>query len=245
MPRHTVLLLSERSNTQGWSKEAADFPAPQTPRRNKRLEKIVTFVLVPILLIYSVFLPPLSLGNRLFSTNRHSVTADKGGLVPGPNGVTLTVPAGAVTKRTRIGINALDSAALAALKPDKPEALAVKSLPADVIVRGPLYGMDIRGVSPAHADLEMPTPADLIATEKADLYGWDGSAWRWLPSQVSDDDTTIRASLDPVPSMIMVGQSTPAAPRIAVNATLRRAWPMVPRISSDDGGVAPSRLSSR
>ena len=41
-------------------------PGVKKAIKSKWLERVVDFILVPVLLLYSLWLPPVSLGNRLF-----------------------------------------------------------------------------------------------------------------------------------------------------------------------------------
>jgi len=94
--------------------------------RNKWTQRIVYLIIVPALLLYALWLPPASLGARLFHTDYPQVTPNEGGLVVGPEGARLEVPAGAVAKRLRLRMDALTADDVAALKPDRPEAVAAR-----------------------------------------------------------------------------------------------------------------------
>ena len=201
--------------------------------RSKKTERVVDFILVPLLLVSSMWLPPTSLGARLFHTDYPIVTPKEGAVVPGPYGARLDVPAGAVEKRSRMALDALDCSNLASvrlgnpnmftaaaagsltkLNPDSPEALAVQSLPQDLIVYGPIYRLDVRSDAPSSAFLSLPIPYELGMVEKADLYGWDGESWVWLPSQHTSDKMNLQAELEPVPSLLAITERAPGSLRI-------------------------------
>lgn len=188
--------------------------------RNKWTQRIVYLLIIPALLLYALWLPPASLGARLFHTDYPVITPDGGGTVPGPEGARLEVPAGAVAKRLRLRLDALTADDVAALKPDRPEAIAAQALPADVTLHGPLYRIDALGDAPSAATVTLPVPYDLSNLALAELYGWDGSQWQWLPAQVQPGGTEIAAQVDTLPAMFVVAEAQPSDPRIAFGTSI-------------------------
>jgi hypothetical protein len=188
--------------------------------RSKWTERVLTFVLIPALLLYSLWLPPVSLGARLFHTDYPLVTPDKGGDLTTTDGARLHVPAGAAGKRVRMRLGLLTQEALRAAKPDRPEALAAQALPTGILVQGPLYRVESLGQVPTRASLKLPVPTDLAATHTLDLYAWDGQAWRWLPSQLTDDGQGLVAELAPVPAFVAMATSQASFPRVALTASV-------------------------
>ena len=186
-----------------------------TPRDRRALMlRLVLFVLVPVLIFAVLWLPPFSLGNRLFHLDYPLITANGGGLAGGPGSSSVRVAPNDASGRARIKLSAYDGQALSQLAASNPVRLAVAKMPSDLIPRGSLYNLDIHGATPRAAELILPIPADLPAVEAADLYGWDGSAWRWLPAQVTPGGQTLRATISPVYSMYLVAQSQPQGPRV-------------------------------
>jgi hypothetical protein len=204
--------------------------------RGKRIEQVIAMVLVPILLIVALLLPPVSLGERLFSAGYTSISASEGGTVLGPAGATLQIPVGALEKRSRIRLKALDEASLSGLslgnpdffadiadkemikvEPDSSEHLALQSLPAEVVNFAPFYHIDVRGDQPTRALFSAQIPYELANTERADLFGWDGQEWRWLPSEIADGGLTLNAELDTLPEMLTVAQAEAMGSRFSVS----------------------------
>lgn len=201
--------------------------------RSAWTERLVMFVLVPALLLYSAWLPPLNLGGRLFFVG-YAAVAPEGGTVSGPTGASLLVPGGALSARTRIRLDVLDPAGtgiagaefvgavaagdLMGLREDSPPVVAARSVPEHVAIGGPIYEIHARGPVPSRATLSLPMPAEIAAPEATDVYCWDGVAWRWAPSAPSEDGGAIEAQLDALPEFVMVGQSVPAAPAVAVQS---------------------------
>lgn len=212
----------------------------------KWIERVITFVLVPVLLIYSVLLPPLSLGVRLFGGGATSISPKEGGEVIGPNDARLIIPPGALEKRARIKLEAITASDLAPfvsqrlvatvaggsqvkLKADSPEVVAAKALPEGVLAYSPFYRITAKGGAPQQAELSLNVPYELAATERADLYGWDGKAWRWLPSQVTGDGLYAYAQLDALPQLLVLTQSQGSAPRLSLGAPADAALVMAPK----------------
>ncbi len=187
--------------------------------KNKWAERLLAFVIIPLLVLLAIWLPPISLGNRLFHLDYPLVTPDKGGALIVPNGASLTVPAQAVAKRTRMRMETVTRFDLAKAKPDRPEAIALQKIPKEIIPSDIFYRFEIIGQSPAKASLRVPVPRGLAATEMLDLYGWDGKEWRWLPSHVvTEGGKDVRANLAGVPSLVMVAQAQATPPRIVLGA---------------------------
>ena len=202
---------------------------------NRWFARFVELILVPILLVYSLWLPPASIGVRLFGNAYPVVTAKEGGTITGPNGAVLRVLPGAVERQTRLGIEALDvdgNAGLVLPRPDlfvnaagmqaiqldpsDPEAAAIPKIPGDLVVYAPFYRLALRGDPPSEADVILPIPYELAAVERADLYAWDGKEWRWVSSTETSDGLSLQAHVGPLPSLLMVAQPYPEGLRIGL-----------------------------
>ena len=199
-------------------------------------ERIINLLLVPVLLLGSLWLPPASCGTRLFSPTYAVATAEEGLDLVNVDGAAIHIPPGAIAKRARIRLDALgcdeqlandglqldrfvnsaESSSLLQIKPDTPEVAALQGLPQDVIVYGPLYRLQIKGDVPAKARVVLPLPHELAAVETADLYMWDGVAWQWHPSETLADDRQITAELEGLPRMVMLAQRQACAVRIGL-----------------------------
>ena len=207
--------------------------------RSKWTERLLHLFLVPILLVYSLWLPPASMGVRLFHTDYSLVTPEEGGIAEGPLGVRLSVGPRAVEKRSRIRIDALAGDALAGvplvnpspfldaagsrglvrIKPDSPESVAMQEIPRDLVVYGPFYRFEIYGESSTSGVVSLPIPYELAAHEMADLYVWDGLSWRWLPAHATSNGMMLRAEIDALPSLLMIAQRQSGSPRVCLSVS--------------------------
>lgn len=203
--------------------------------RQVTLDRWIIVLIVPALLIISFLLPPLSLGNRLFHWGEPLVTPEKGGEVSGPYGARLVIAPEAVTRSIRLRLEALDvsqaglqvknadfittaaaGSGLATLKANGPEAAALRALPEGILPFNPVFRLTIWGKSsPRGATFTLPIPYAL-PIERADLYGWDGSSWQWLPSTKSADGLTLTANLTALPQLVMLAEGLPQTPEISL-----------------------------
>ncbi|MEN6479795.1 MAG: NBR1-Ig-like domain-containing protein [Anaerolineales bacterium] len=200
------------------------------------VERIINYGVVPILLIISLMLPPASLGQRLFGREGAAVSAAQGGVVSGPGGGQLMVPAGAVSRKTRLAYTAFQSGDPATMggshvyaasvgvtdavtvKDDSAEGQAIAQLPQDVVTYEPLYSVSVLGKeAPTMATVTVPLPTELAAVEKADLYIWNGDAWQWQPSHASEDLLYLVTELTEFPALLAVAEAQPAPLDIAVS----------------------------
>ncbi|MHB1296629.1 MAG: cellulase family glycosylhydrolase [Anaerolineae bacterium] len=186
--------------------------------KDPRTRKLALGVALPLLLLALLFLPPTSLGERLFSSGYTAVSPSEGGTVLGPDSAQLQVPAGALAKRARIKMEAFADPELQALKDTSPEVTAAKALPEDVIPYGKLYTLSVRGNGPTTATLSLPVPYDLASLEIADLYAWDGTSWLWVPSRILEGGAVLVADLDQVPAAAIIVATQPNLPRVALGA---------------------------
>jgi len=174
--------------------------------KSKWMQRIVDFVLVPILLLYSLWLPPVSIGNRLFHLHYSRITGD-GGVVHELSGARLLIPAGALGKSLRAQISSLPIADLLAgdMRKDREKALA--ALSPDLVPVDRVYEFDAHGEMPTESVVSIPLAGDASEATFWDLYAWDGDAWNWVPSHVYETSGQIKAELESIPSMLAVVES--------------------------------------
>ncbi|MHB0856058.1 MAG: cellulase family glycosylhydrolase [Anaerolineae bacterium] len=191
--------------------------------RDPRTRKLALGVLLPLLLLAFLFLPPTSLGERLFSSDYVTLSPSEGGTVSGPEGAHLDVPPGALAKRSRLKISAYSDPDLQAMKPTSSEVVASKALPEDVIPYKPLFSFSLRGESPQSATLSLPVPYELASLELADLYAWDGTSWSWVPSRILEGGAALVAELTWVPEAAILVAAQPSLPRVALGTSPAQA----------------------
>ena len=188
------------------------------------------------LVITSLWLPPVSLGNRLFHWDIPRITAAEGGSVVHLSGARLDIAPGVLEGDTRVLIEAIDASgtagvltadsivaqaqgAIVALPDDESAQAALSSLPQGATLYSPFYSVSTFSDPPAAATLSVPLPYEIQNTAMADLYAWDGQSWRWLPAQTTADGLSMQSAGAPLPALFAVG--TPVASEPAVGVILR------------------------
>ena len=185
---------------------------------------LINLGLIPLLLIVSLLLPPISLGARMFSVD-YPVITQAGGSVMDPDGTVLTIPEGAVTDAFQVEIRSIPRAACLEGNIDSEHLAMVEKLPQQVEMKSPLYDLLSEGGPPSEAVLTVPIPNDSEPVWTLDLYGWNGEAWDWMPAHVLYEDDVIVAQLSRLPEAFTVVQSQSTAPYVTA-------------ILSDDGELA-------
>jgi hypothetical protein len=138
---------------------------------------------IAVLILIGLFLPPISLGERLGFGSDESVetsseeTAETGTFVTDrstsaalPEGVALAMNRGSADIATMNQNDFLAENADA--QPDGNKTIA-----------GDVYTVTTSD-SGAQGQIALPIPADAANVSELDLYGWDGSSWSFIPSQV-------------------------------------------------------------
>ncbi|MFH1928968.1 MAG: cellulase family glycosylhydrolase [Chloroflexota bacterium] len=196
--------------------------------KSKWMERIVDFVLVPALLFYSLWLPPVSIGNRLFHLDYPQIS-EEGGILNELNGARLSIPAGALGESMRAQISSLSVATLLAGNGEKHLSAAVDALPPDVILRDRIYEFDTHGDIPSESVFSVPLPEDAEIVTALDLYAWDGNTWQWVPSHVHATSGRIKAELGTIPAMLAVVESPALEPFITAEIPAEGAFPELPQ----------------
>ncbi|MCA9936400.1 MAG: SH3 domain-containing protein [Anaerolineales bacterium] len=137
----------------------------ETPKRSSGL-LIAGFVVVAVLIIAALFLPPISLGERLSGGSDDTTPAET---------ADTATPVSEDTPETAVSAETTLTAAADA--PALPDGLALV---------GDAYNVTYGSTdTPINVALPAGTSANI-----ADLYGWDGTAWHFLPSNVADGIVT-------------------------------------------------------
>jgi len=175
-------------------------------------------VIVAVLLVVFLFLPPISLGQRLASGRGYeALSADQPSLTH-PDGLTIERSADAEGV-ARLKLGSVPRADFLAGKPSEAEAAALAALPSHLEPKSPLYTVAVRGKDSPSATLRVVIPNEAEPWETLDLYSWDGQAWRWIPSRLDRASETIVASVAALPTSLMVVQSGLAQQTIALAAS--------------------------
>ena len=144
----------------------------------------------------ALFLPPISLPDRLLALSFTPLTSDS--------------PA-VINERLIIALDPSAPASDFAVKLDRanPDWLdsALAQLPAHLSAYGEAIPLQTRGDSPDSLLFDLALPAD---APRVALYGWDSAAWRFIPAQLTTHGIRGRADFQPLAVGAFVeGESAP------------------------------------
>ncbi len=186
---------------------------------------IVGALVVVGLIIAGLFLPPISLGQRL-------------GL--GGNGDEGAVET-AVTGQSAIPgvINLSTDTASVSILNSETGAAALAALPANATLRGDVYAINYEGSAPT-GTAALTIPADAGPLQTLDLYGWDGAAWRFVPSQINSATQQIVSNEGPLPqALAMMQTAVSGAPAIGAELLPAQTLPVavLPQLTEVTAGT--------
>jgi hypothetical protein len=142
---------------------------------------LVTFVVIPGLLVAVLLLPPVSLIDRLQSFTYDRIGAN-GGSIQDPDGTIVNFPAEGIIDSFQAKLESTPRTEFVAGQAGSEMYEAAENLPLELIAKSPVYHVDLRGPAPANAILTIPIPNDSLPYETLGIYEWTGSTWRHMPS---------------------------------------------------------------
>ncbi|MDH7484698.1 MAG: cellulase family glycosylhydrolase [Anaerolineae bacterium] len=180
--------------------------------------RLLSFVLIPLLVIAALLLPPISGLERVLSVG-HVPIGWEGGALVDPDGTQVTFPAEGLGEPIKAKLEAIPRVSFLEGSAGSEWVIAAENLPNWLIPKSPLYVLSVRGREPAAVIFTLPIPNDAEPHETLDLYTWnsESTAWEWLPSQIIPEDDLIEARLDDVPVSVMVMQTNPHPLRVAAD----------------------------
>ena len=110
---------------------------------------------------------------------------------------------------------------------------AAQNLPDNLVIKSPVYHVDVRGRAPAQAIVTIPVPNDSLPYETLSVFEWTGEAWRHLPATIFAEDDRIEARLDFAPRHFMVAQTTPTVPAVTLDLGLAAQLPADAQVTND------------
>lgn len=186
------------------STESAGVIQPYTGPRHTGLI-IAGIAVVVLLIVVGLFLPPISLGERLGIGGDDSTSAQAEASSEGQI---------SSSDEISVALNSGDNAKIKTL--NKDEFLnnlagdewvdAVAAIPSDLILASDVYEIDYRGNDPiGSASVAIPESAQPYQT--LDLFGWDGQQWSFLPSKVAASGDRLDSAPGSLPLALALMQS--------------------------------------
>jgi hypothetical protein len=164
-------------------------------------------VVVALLIIIGLFLPPISLGERLGlgGGDEEAMTATTDGEEMAAGDSSLSVP-GEITLTVADGSPVTVNATTIE---EFIQTNANAAMPEGTAVQGNIYAISYEGTTPTgQAALTIP---ESVAAETLDLYGWNGESWGFIPSQVDTAEQQIESTeglaLPQAYALVVLGES--------------------------------------
>ncbi len=171
------------------------------------LPAMITGFLVTILVIVGLFLPPISLLDKLLGSQYTMLNAEGNGVAV--EGMSFVVDAQALQGEFGVQLNsvALNSFTSGTGADWVPAAQA--AIPPYLALQSAVYRVETTGQAPDTVNVSVDLPATVGNHDLLDLYTWDteSNEWTFVPSE--DTDTALIAALETVPDAIALFQSSP------------------------------------
>jgi hypothetical protein len=169
--------------TEQISYTATEEPTPNVDNNSGKSSKLIFAVIgiiAIILVVVGLFLPPISLADRLGwggEAAEATAVADEATTTPTEepvaNNPAIPGEFEVMAEGTAVNVTAVSPAAMAGAN--------IGALPASVMALGNLYS--VSAPERAFGEVAVTLPAGAVA-RTADLYGWDGTAWHFVASEV-------------------------------------------------------------
>ncbi|MBN1249586.1 MAG: hypothetical protein JXC32_18130 [Anaerolineae bacterium] len=192
---------------------------------------ILGVVAVVIVLLLALFVPPLSLAQRIGNGGGYAALDEATPSVTHPDGLTVTRSWQTDTK-LRLKLGSTPRADFSA--GGGPEELrpAAEAVPAYLEPKSPYYSIDARSKEPVGGELRVVIPNESEPWETLDLYTWDGETWTWLPTQLDRANEALISEVAALPGSVMVMQSVGGVPRVVAEVD---SWPAADASDTVDG----------
>lgn len=175
---------------------------------------MLTLVLSPLLIGLALWLPPVSLGTRVFDAG-FSRVAPGGGLTL-PDGAELTLPADSIptTASPRLQFSRINRTALFDGSEQGAMASAMVILPERLTLLSDVYVATTKDEAPAYSLWRLPLPTTAATPSLLDVYAWDGTEWRWIPHTMEGGRLVSRAP--GLPMGVAIVEALPSRPQVGV-----------------------------
>ena len=144
---------------------------------------LINFILIPLLILSALLLPPISLADRLLSIGYERIGRD-GGAIQDPDGTQVTFVPEGVDRSFRVKLSAIPRSMFLEGSAGTSLLAAAESIPPNLVLKSPLYQIQIKGTAPEEVLLKSPIPNESEPYSTLDLYSWTGDNWEWIPSSI-------------------------------------------------------------
>lgn len=219
--------LDRRSSSSGGVSRLLEGPAAW----------LLTFILIPGLLVAILLLPPISLLERLQSFTLERINANTGGAIIDPDGTTVNFPAEGVLANFQARLTSTPRTNFIEGRAGDEMYKAAQNLPDTLIAKSPVYHVEVDGRAPLQTIVTIPIPNDSLPYETLAVYEWTGDSWRHMPARVLPDADVLESRLDYVPTNFMVAQTLAGVPAVTMNLGLEGQLPQGAVVTNEARGV--------
>jgi len=204
-----------------------DTPPPPPQRSGGGLGCLVPFfvalLLALVLVGVALLLPPFSLLDRLTGTQYVMLDAQNNAARSPDQALTLVLNPDDPGVEFGVALDSVPQDAFTAGTTDAAwGGAALSALPANLTLTSNVYTVDTTGSAPGTVTLSLAIPEGITNLDLLDAYTWDGSAWRFLPTQPVDACTLITESARVPGPLALFETAPPSAPRVAVPVDVRQ-----------------------
>lgn len=140
-------------------------------------------VVVVLLIIAGLFLPPISLGERLgLGGGAEETTTESSPTASPTEAETVVASNPSIPGEVDVIVSDTSAAVNVTSLSSADAASSIGAFPANATVRGNVFKVE-HDATALSGKVAINVPA-ATAVEMVDLYGWDGSSWRFIPSHI-------------------------------------------------------------
>lgn len=173
-----------------------------------RRSGMVAYGLIAVLLIASLLLPPVSAAERLAGAGFESIDSETGGSASDPDGMQVTLWPDGMQGDVKLRAGSVPMASFLDGSAGGRLEEAARALPSTLLVRSPVYEIEMRGEPATRVDITIPVPNNAEPYETLSLYEWTGEEWAFVPSQRVPEDDVLFSQVDHLPQTVAVFQSS-------------------------------------
>ncbi|HLF25966.1 MAG TPA: NBR1-Ig-like domain-containing protein [Anaerolineae bacterium] len=200
------------------------------PRLARRLNAIpphnrnlILYGAIAVLVTAGLLLPPVSLFGRIFKPCGELAIGPDSPAAQSADG--LTVRQAHPNQSYRLTLTAVTSADFSSGAAGETLVAARDALPVNLMLESPVYQIAVCGepAQPGGVSLAIPDSAQPVRT--LDLYAWNSEvkAWSWIGGSKNPAEGAILASVDALPEVVALMQTTSIAPAIGAEVGAQEA----------------------
>ncbi len=186
-------------------------------RRTAATMTILSFILIVVLIGIALWLPPISLLERVQFLS-YTTVPPSGATFMDPDGTAIVFPPEHIFESFRVTFDSIPRADFLDGSVGEGWVVAKDALPSGLQLKSPIYEVDVRDGRVEQTIAQIVIPNDSQPYETLDLYTWDGDSWEFVPSTVLRADDRLEARMNGAPPQnFVVMQTSASPPRVEAN----------------------------